>query len=76
MEYKVVTANAGFLSRAMSDITYKVNELLKQGWRLQGGVAITSHVEGNYNDQYCLAQSLVREDDSFNRNTDVQVTLL
>ena len=77
MEYKVVTVKDGFLSSAMLDITQEVNQLLKQGWRLQGGVSISSHVEdGGYNDQYCLAQSLVREEDSFNRNNDVQVTLL
>jgi len=77
MKYKVVTIKAGFLSSAMLAITQEVNRLLKEGWRLQGGVSISSHAEGGgYNDQYCLAQALVREEDSFNRNTDVQVTVL
>lgn len=77
MEYKVVTVKEGFLRNATSEITDKVNSLLKQGWRLQGGVSISYHAEGGgYNSQYCLAQALVREEDSFNKNTDVQVTLL
>ena len=76
MEYKVVTVKDGFLDSATYEITREVNRLLKEGWRLQGGVSISSHVEDCDDDQYCLAQALVREEDGFNKNTDVQVTLL
>ncbi|MCI3860097.1 DUF1737 domain-containing protein [Lactococcus garvieae] len=37
MRYKVLEFNSRF------DLQKEVNEKLRQGWKLQGGVSITSH---------------------------------
>ena len=37
MRYEILQFNSQF------DLEDKVNERLKQGWKLQGGVSITSH---------------------------------
>jgi len=47
------------------DLMYAVNERLGEGWRLQGGVALSMHSERNGNgdrwDEWWYAQALVRE---------------
>ena len=76
MEYKIVTVEEERLYDAKERLMSDVNFLLKQGWRLQGGVSISCHVLSDSDEYYNLAQALVRGEDKTEINNDVQVTLL
>lgn len=41
------------------DLTEKVNQLIEQGWRPQGGVAVIAAPEDGLNDGYC--QAMIKE---------------
>ena len=75
MEYKVVTAEQQYLWDAEARLKKEVNSLLKDGWRLQGGVSVAVKVIG-YSSYYTLVQALVRGEDKSEPQNDVQVTLV
>ena len=71
MKYQVVSANSMNFFDARNGLQEKVNEYLKKGWKLQGGVSISCHAS------YCiLTQAMVFENDKPAKSNDVQVTML
>lgn len=57
-EYKVITGSGVCESSAEKKLTEEVNDLLSNGWELQGGV---STMYDTSLDKYCFSQALVRE---------------
>lgn len=60
MEYQVIYSMKGLFSngdKLVKEFENEVNEAIKEGWRLQGGIAI--HFDGNDLDE--LYQAMVKD---------------
>ena len=58
-----MTYTIAFSSESISDLTEKVNNLISEGWRPQGGVSVTSHtfVEIEEIPTVLYLQAMIRE---------------
>lgn len=63
MEYKLIIVKNRWYSNVQEELENKVNNLLKKGWKLQGGVSVATYVEGNYSTYYVMSQAMVLEED-------------
>lgn len=59
MKYQIVYAERAYLMDACQDLEEKVNEKLKEGWKLQGGVLAINN-EDKYS--YRVMQAMTKED--------------
>lgn len=75
MEYKVITVSDYGLRIAREELEKTVNELLKQGWKLQGGISLQIR-EAVYGTQYMFAQAMVYEKDETSPKSEFHVSVL
>lgn len=62
-EYKVIVSSHEYQKNGYAEFIMKVNELLAEGWKCQGGVSI-SHCPSMYGGSACYyAQAMIRETD-------------
>ena len=60
MQYKILSAEELYESKARDKLTTKVEEALNEGWKLQGGVSATKSTLGH--NWYILFQAMIKED--------------
>lgn len=60
MEYKVVFVEKNSISFATMDLEKKVNALIKEGWKPQGGISISKWDDGTFI-HITLSQAMIRE---------------
>lgn len=64
MKYCIVKGEGAPLSNALSELTEKVNQKLKEGWEPQGGVAVAlTDYEWFY-----ACQAMIKNDNNSNKN--------
>lgn len=61
MNYKIVAINKESLERAIHDLEYEVNKLLKEGWKLKGDVVISREKTTEYGYDIIVAQAMIKE---------------
>ena len=61
MDYKVVVVNKESLRKAIHDLEYEVNNLLKEGWKLKGDVVISRERTTEYGYDIIVAQAMIKE---------------
>ena len=61
MNYKIVAINKESLGKAIHDLEYEVNKLLKEGWKLQGDVVISREKTTEYGCDIIVAQAMIKE---------------
>ncbi|MBQ8044212.1 MAG: DUF1737 domain-containing protein [Clostridia bacterium] len=76
MKYKLITVEDSFYSFAQEKLENEVNALLKEGWRLQGGVSVSTYVEGNYDTNYVMSQAMVLEEDKPAPTSEFHVSMM
>lgn len=65
LQYKVVCVEANTLSVAKEKLERDVANLIEEGWKLKGGVGISSvfRAEMMFNNfYYCLTQAMIKEE--------------
>ena len=60
MQYCVITSDGDFLHRVSQNLSDKVAEAIKDGWKVQGGVSISRYKVG-YENYISMAQAMVKE---------------
>lgn len=61
MEYKVVNSVSTDYGRAISKLEEEVKELLIAGWKIQGGISISTHMGNLGTSIIVLAQAMIKD---------------
>lgn len=61
MEYKVVKSSSNDHRRAISKLEEEVQKLLAVGWKIQGGISISTHMGNMRTSIIVLAQAMIKE---------------
>ena len=63
IEYKIAKVITNAKDNPLSKLEKEVNDLIKQGWTLQGGVSMYPLVPSNGEHLFVLAQTMIKEKD-------------
>ena len=61
MKYEVIVVEHPHKLKAQLKLQEKVNELLKDGWDVNGGVSVSAYVF-EFTQYYVLAQSMIKDE--------------